>query len=229
MGKPGKSGLKRLINATGYSWQGLGYAWRNEAAFRQEMVLATLLTPCAFWLGRDAVEVAILIAACLLVIVIELMNSAIEAVVDRISDEHHELAGGAKDMASAAVFVSLALVLVVWGGVDESSPQPVGGRWDGAAWTATGTPEPAARYHHTAVALTTPAAMVVWGGQAAASGAELDSGGIYTLASDSWASMPTALSARTLHTAVSTGTTMIVWGGQVGNTRLADGGVFDPN
>ena len=94
--------------------QGFAYAWRNEAAFRQELALTACLVPAAFWLGRDYREVALLIGTCLLVLIVELFNSAIEAVVDRIGEEHHVLAGSAKDMGSAAVFVSLVLLGVVW-------------------------------------------------------------------------------------------------------------------
>ena len=115
MGKPGNTGLRRIINATFFSLAGLRAAWRNEAAFRQESLLCAVLIPTAFWLGETAVERSLLIGVCLLVLVVELLNSGIEAVVDRVGAEHHELSGQAKDLGSAAVFVSLALVLVVWG------------------------------------------------------------------------------------------------------------------
>ena len=110
-------GLNRIIKACGYSMAGLKAAWREEAAFRQESVLMIVMLPLAFWLGESVLEQMILIAVCVLVVIVELMNSAIEAVVDRISDEHHVLSGRAKDMGSAAVFVSILLVVFVWGGV----------------------------------------------------------------------------------------------------------------
>lgn len=96
---------------------GLTAAWRSEAAFRQECLLTLLLLPLAFWWGRNPVEWALLIASCLLVLAVELLNSAIEAVTDRVGAERHELSGRAKDMGSAAVLISLVLVAVVWGGV----------------------------------------------------------------------------------------------------------------
>jgi diacylglycerol kinase (ATP) len=108
-------GFRRLVNATFFSVAGLKAAWRNEAAFRQELVLALVLTPTAVWLGRNAVERALLIGTCWLVLIVELLNSAVEAIVDRVSTDHHKLSGRAKDLGSAGVFVSLLLVLVVWG------------------------------------------------------------------------------------------------------------------
>jgi len=114
VGKPGNTGIKRVIQAAGYSWQGLRQAWRYESAFRQELTICLLLVPCAFVVGQSAVEVALLIGMLGLVLITELLNSAIEAVVDRIGEEHHQLAGRAKDMGSAAVFVSLVLVAAVW-------------------------------------------------------------------------------------------------------------------
>ncbi|HHC72466.1 MAG TPA: diacylglycerol kinase [Thiotrichales bacterium] len=113
--KPGRTGLSRILHAAGYSWKGLVAACRHEAAFRQELLLALVMAPAAFWLGQGAVERAVLIGSLLVVLVTELLNSALEAVVDRIGDEWNELAGRAKDMGSAAVFVSLALVVIVWG------------------------------------------------------------------------------------------------------------------
>ena len=117
MGKPGNTGLRRIIRATGFSAQGIASAWRHEAAFRQEMTAAVVLTPVAFWLGRDAMEILLLTMVLILVVVVELLNSAVEATVDRISDDHHELAGRAKDMGSAAVGFSLLVVVAVWGTV----------------------------------------------------------------------------------------------------------------
>ena len=115
MGKPGNTGLKRIVNATFYSLAGLRAAWRGESAFRQESLLCVVLIPAAFWLGTTAVERTLLIGSCLLVLIVELLNSGIEAAVDRIGDEHHDLSGRAKDLGSAAVFLSLTLVVVVWG------------------------------------------------------------------------------------------------------------------
>lgn len=115
MGKPGHTGIRRIILATRFSAQGLAYAWRNESAFRQEVWLTILLTPAAFWLGRTPTEVLMLMLALALVLIVELLNSAVEATVDRISDQQHELAGSAKDMGSAAVMISLLIVTAVWG------------------------------------------------------------------------------------------------------------------
>lgn len=113
--KPGKTGFARLISATGYSWAGLRAAFAHEAAFRQELALTLLLVPLALWLGDTGVEKAILVGAWMLVPIVELLNSAVEAVVDRISDEMHPLAGRAKDIGSAAVMLSLANAALVWG------------------------------------------------------------------------------------------------------------------
>jgi len=114
LSKPGNKGLKRLILATRFSAQGLTQAWRHEAAFRQEVTLTLAMIPAAFWLGRTVYEYLLLIGSCFLVLIVELLNSAIETVVDRISAEHHELSGRAKDLGSAAVFISLLLVALVW-------------------------------------------------------------------------------------------------------------------
>lgn len=114
MAKPGNTGIRRIIRAVKFSQQGIACAWRHEAAFRQEIVSGIILTPIAFWLGRDAFEILLLLMSLLLVLIVELLNSAIEATVDRISDEHHELAGRAKDMGSAAVGFALLVVVAVW-------------------------------------------------------------------------------------------------------------------
>ncbi len=114
MAKPGKTGLTRIINAYGYSVQGMTAAWKHEAAFRQEVVLSVLGIPLAFVIASSVVELLLLIGSLLLVLIVELLNSAVEAVVDRIGSEHHDLAGQAKDMGSAAVCVSLILLAVVW-------------------------------------------------------------------------------------------------------------------
>lgn len=108
------TGLKRIVNATFFSVAGLRAAWKNEAAFRQECVLAFVLLPAAFWLGQTAVERSLLIGSVLLVLIVELLNSAVESVVDRIGTDHHSLSGRAKDQGSAAVLVSLTLTVTVW-------------------------------------------------------------------------------------------------------------------
>jgi len=117
MAKPGYTGLTRIIKATGYSLQGFRAAWKHESAFRQETLLAAVLIPFAIWLGQNATQIALLVGTLFLVVIVELLNSAIEAVVDRVSDDHHKLSGRAKDMGSAAVFVSLALTVVVWASI----------------------------------------------------------------------------------------------------------------
>ncbi len=109
------TGWQRLFRATGYSMAGLRAAWRHEAAFRQELGLVVLMVPAAFWLGENASQRAILIGSLLVVLITELLNSAIEAAIDRFGSERHPLSGQAKDMGSAAVFVALLLVGVVWG------------------------------------------------------------------------------------------------------------------
>jgi diacylglycerol kinase (ATP) len=115
MNKPGATGLTRIVNAARYSLRGLRAAARYESAFRQELFLVVVLIPAAFWVGNTAVEYGLLIGSLLMVLIVELLNSAIEAVVDRVGNEHHDLAGRAKDMGSAAVMLSLLLVCVVWG------------------------------------------------------------------------------------------------------------------
>ncbi len=117
MAKPGNTGLYRIFKAAGYSMKGLRSAWTNEAAFRQELLLMVILTPLAFWLGDGLTQKLLLVVVAWLVVIVEILNSSVEAVVDRIGAEHHELSGRAKDMGSAAVFLALTLTLVVWGGV----------------------------------------------------------------------------------------------------------------
>ena len=111
----GKTGLRRVWNALFYSMAGLAAAFKHEAAFRQELVLVVILIPLTFWLPASNLGRALMIAAVLLVLIVELLNSALEATVDRISVEQHPLAKRAKDIGSAAVFVALLNVLVVWG------------------------------------------------------------------------------------------------------------------
>ncbi len=108
------TGWRRLINATGYSWAGLKAAWRNEQAFRQEGLLCAALLPLALWFGDNAAERALLGGSLLLVVIVELLNSGLEAVVDRIGPEHHELSGRAKDLGSAAVFMALLNAVIIW-------------------------------------------------------------------------------------------------------------------
>lgn len=110
----GRSGLRRIFKAAGYSWAGFCAAYRGEAAFRQLIWLAAVLIPLAFWLEVSAVERALLVGVVLLSLIVELLNSAIEATVDRISLELHPLSAQAKDMGSAAQFVALSLIGLVW-------------------------------------------------------------------------------------------------------------------
>ena len=108
------TGLTRIIKATGYSLKGLKQAWQHEAAFRQELLLLVAAVMIACALPVSVVERLLLIGAVVLVVLFELANSAIEAVVDRVGTEYHELSGRAKDIGSAAVFVALAFAAVVW-------------------------------------------------------------------------------------------------------------------
>lgn len=110
----GTTGLRRIVNATRYSLEGVAAAARHEAAFRQELLLAAVLVPLGLWLGADGLERALLAGSVLLVLAVELLNSAVEAVVDRVSLENHELAKRAKDYGSAAVMIALATTGLVW-------------------------------------------------------------------------------------------------------------------
>ena len=114
MVKKPNTGFKRLYKAAGFSWKGLMAAFKNEAAFRQELLLALILVPTAFYLDVTQLERILMVAVIVLTMVVELINTAIEAVVDRIGSEHHELAGVAKDTGSAAVFVCMMLAFYVW-------------------------------------------------------------------------------------------------------------------
>jgi diacylglycerol kinase (ATP) len=114
MTKRGGKGVGRLYRAFGWSISGLKATFHHEAAFRQELLLCLILTPMAFYLGRTGVEKTLLLGSLLLVLIVELLNSAVESAVDRISLEDHDLAGRAKDMGSAAVFLSLLNMAVVW-------------------------------------------------------------------------------------------------------------------
>jgi diacylglycerol kinase (ATP) len=110
----GKTGLRRVINATRYSISGLTAAARHEDAFRQELILAAVLVPLGLWLGKTGVERALLVGSVLLVLIVELLNSAVEATVDRVSLDDHSLAKRAKDIGSAAVMLSLVNVAAIW-------------------------------------------------------------------------------------------------------------------
>lgn len=114
MGKPGKTGIARVIDAFGYSMKGFAASWKYEAAFRQEVALAIILIPTAFWLAQSHIELILLISSVFWVLMAELANSSVEAVVDRTGSERHELSGRAKDIGSALVFVSLTLLVIVW-------------------------------------------------------------------------------------------------------------------
>ena len=113
--EPPRRGIRRWPRAFSYSVAGLRACWRNEAAFRQEAVFALFMIPGSFWLGTTAVERILLVGSVLLVLIVELVNSAIEAVVDRVSTDPHSLSGFAKDLGSAAVLLSLVTVWLTWG------------------------------------------------------------------------------------------------------------------
>ena len=110
----GRTGLDRVVRATGYSMEGLRAAYRHESAFRQEVWLAVTLLPLALWIGQSWVETALLMGSVLLVLIVELLNSAVESAVDRISFDSHELSKRAKDIGSAAVFLALVLCAGIW-------------------------------------------------------------------------------------------------------------------
>ncbi|EGQ8092908.1 diacylglycerol kinase [Vibrio vulnificus] len=114
IGKPGNTGVKRIIKATGYSIQGLKAAFKHEAAVRQEFALLVVAVVLATWLDVSMLERITLLAVVVLVLIVELMNSAVEVVVDRIGVEHHELSGRAKDIGSAAVLVALIFAGFTW-------------------------------------------------------------------------------------------------------------------
>lgn len=108
------TGMTRIIKATGYSLAGIKAAWKHEAAFRQESLGVAIFLPLGLFLGQNGIERAMLAASLLMVMVTELLNSAVEAVVDRVGPEYHPLSERAKDLGSAAVFVSIALAVIVW-------------------------------------------------------------------------------------------------------------------
>ena len=117
MAKVQKKGLVRIFNAYKYSMKGFKAGIENEAAIRQELVLATIMTVAAFFIFNSAVELVLLIVTPWIVVITELLNSAVEAVVDRIGPEFHELSGRAKDLGSAAVFVALGVTLFTWAAI----------------------------------------------------------------------------------------------------------------
>ena len=114
MANQNAKGLKRLVNACFFSIAGFKATWQHEEAFRQEVMLFLVSTPLALWLGETAVEKVLLIGSVVLVLLVELLNSAVEAVVDRVGFEHHELSGRAKDIGSAAVMLSLIWAGITW-------------------------------------------------------------------------------------------------------------------
>jgi diacylglycerol kinase (ATP) len=114
MAKTGATGITRIINAAGYSWLGIKAAYKNEAAFRQELLLCLLLTPVALYFGDSYADKAILIASLVFILLVEILNSALEAVVDRFGDEIHPLSGRAKDMGSAAVLFAFIIAGLTW-------------------------------------------------------------------------------------------------------------------
>lgn len=115
--KPGNKGIYRVYKASIYSAQGIKAAWQHEAAFRQEVILMLILTPAAFIVGQGLTQQLLLLVLAWLIVIVEILNSAVEAVVDRFGGEMHTLSGRAKDMGSAAVFITLVLNGVVWGAV----------------------------------------------------------------------------------------------------------------
>ncbi|WP_455198721.1 diacylglycerol kinase [Kaarinaea lacus] len=115
MAKPSTTGIRRIINAFGYSLLGLKAAFRHESAFRQEIAAFIIMFPLSFWVGQTAVERSLLIGSLFLVLIAELANSAIEAVVDRLGHGHHELSGRAKDIGSATVLLSIINSTIIWG------------------------------------------------------------------------------------------------------------------
>jgi len=112
--KATEKGLKRVINAAGFSWQGFKATYKHEEAFRQEFILAVLLTPLGYFLSETKLEFIALIGVLFLVLIVEVLNSAIESVVDRVGEEYHELSGRAKDQGSLAVLLSIIFAVLVW-------------------------------------------------------------------------------------------------------------------
>lgn len=117
MYKPGRRGIAHVLDAARYSMKGLRFAWRNEDSFRIETCLLVILLPTAAWLATTLTQFLLLFMSCALVLLTELLNSSLESIVDRISTENHPLSGQAKDLGSAAVFIGLVTVVVVWGSI----------------------------------------------------------------------------------------------------------------
>ena len=115
MAGSGNTGITRWMKALGFTWLGLKATYKHEEAFRQEVLLLLISTPLAIWLANTGIQISLMIGSVLLLLIVELLNSAIEAVVDRFGGEIHELSGRAKDMGSAAVFVAMVNVALVWG------------------------------------------------------------------------------------------------------------------
>ena len=114
MAGSGNTGVTRWIKALGFTWLGIKAAYKHEEAFRQEIWLLIVAVPLAIWLGDNGIEIALMIGSVLLLLIVELLNSAVEAIVDRFGGEIHELSGRAKDMGSAAVFIAMLNVAVIW-------------------------------------------------------------------------------------------------------------------
>jgi diacylglycerol kinase (ATP) len=114
MANQNAKGIKRLVNACFFSVAGFKATWTHEEAFRQEVILFLVGTPLALWLGHTPIEKVLLVGSLVLVLLVELLNSAVEAVVDRVGFEHHELSGRAKDIGSAAVMLSLVWAAATW-------------------------------------------------------------------------------------------------------------------
>ena len=114
MAGSGNTGVTRWVKALGFTWLGLKAAYKHEEAFRQEVWTLIVAVPLAFWLGETGIQIALLIGSVLLLLIVELLNSAVEAVVDRFGGEIHELSGRAKDMGSAAVFIAMLNTAMVW-------------------------------------------------------------------------------------------------------------------
>ncbi len=115
--KPNGAGLSRIIKATHCSMLGLKAAYKHESAFRQELLLCAFLLPLALFIAKSGMQLGLLLGSLIVLLLVEIINSAVEAVVDRIGSEHHELSGRAKDLGSAAVMLALLLVFVIWGGI----------------------------------------------------------------------------------------------------------------
>ena len=115
MGTENESVMRHIVNAFIWSMAGIKAAWKHELAFRSQVVVIAIMLPIGFWLGRTALEWALLLGSCMLVLITELLNSALETIVDRVGLEPHELSGRAKDLGSAAAFFSMLTAAVIWG------------------------------------------------------------------------------------------------------------------